>query len=262
MVLDLNDAEEQREGTSGAIPPKSIVPVQLTIRRPKQGKEGFHPMVVASDTGYQYLDCEFEVMAGQFQGRKIWENLGLMGTSDGQKKGVEIAKRKLRAIVEAIRNIQPKDASPQAAQGRRLNSIEEIQGAFFGIKVGVEKPKSGDKYVNNSIALIITPDHEFYNQVMSGNDLITDEALPDIPPASGSPAPSWAAGGAAKAPAAAPPGQGSWAAPKTQTPPAGNSSTATTPGWATQPAQLHTPAQDHLGPAFPTEASGMDSIPF
>lgn len=257
MVLDLNDALEQRDAPGGAIPPKSIVPVRLTIRTPKEGKAGFHPLVVASDTGYHYLDCAFEVTAGRFQGRKIWENLGLAGETDGQKKGVEIARRKLRAIVEAIRAIEPKDASPQAAQGRRLQSPEELNGACFGVRVGVERPKPGDRFVNNTIALIITPDHEFYPQAMAGQDRISDEPLPEIPPSGGASAPSWA-GGAAQA--AASPVQAAWGAsqPAFQTQatlPKGN---ATTPGWA-QPAPASALAS---GPAFPAEASGMDDVPF
>lgn len=251
MVLDLNQAPEQRE-SAGPIPPKSIVPVRLTIRQPKEGKVGFHPMVTRSDTAYEYLDCEFEVLAGQFQGRKIWENLGLQGQTDGQKRGVEIAMRKLRAIVEAVRNINPKDASPQAAQGRRLSSPEEIQGATFGVKVSCDKPKPGDRYVNNSISLVITPDHEFYGRVMAGEELITTEPIPEIPQngAGASPQPGWTA--PASKPAAPAQGTfGGWGA-KQQQQPAAKPAHTSAPAWA-QPTQ---------GPAFPSTASGMDDVPF
>lgn len=269
-MLDLNQAGEQKEAV-GAIPPKSIVPVRLNIRAPKAGFEGSHPLLTRSEKGLEYLNCEFEVAAGQFQGRKIWENLGIFGITDGQKKNVEISTRKLRAIVEASRGINPKDQSPQAVQGRRLQSFEALQGIIFGVKVGVEKPEAGDRYVNNTISLIITPDHEFYAQVMGGQELITAESVPSIPQASAAPAPGWAASGAPSAKPAAPV-QGSfggWGAQQQPQPVQtvqGQSAQGVTPGWAqTAQAQAHTPhpaAQYQAGPAFPSNASGMDDVPF
>lgn len=252
-MLDLNTAGEQKEA-AGAIPPKSIVPVRLTVRAPKAGSEGSHPLLTRSSNGLEYLNCEFEVMAGQFTGRKIWENLGILGHTEGQKKNVEISTRKLRAIVEATRNIQPKDQSPQAVQGRRLKSPEVLQGIVFGVKVGVEKPEAGDRYVNNTISLIITPDHEFYSQVMNGQDLITNEPVPAIPQATAAPAPGWAAPASAPKPAAPVQGSfGGWTPPPPAAP-AQQLARAAAPAWATQPAGS--------GPAFPSEASGMDDVPF
>ena len=260
-MLDLNTAGEQKEA-AGAIPPKSIVPVRLTVRAPKAGSEGSHPLLTRSSNGLEYLNCEFEVMAGQFTGRKIWENLGILGHTEGQKKNVEISTRKLRAIVEAVRNINPKDQSPQAAQGRRLQSPEELQGILFGVKVGVEKPEAGDRYVNNTISLVITPDHEFYAQVMNGQELITNEPVPTIPQASASPAPGWAAPGAAPAKPAAPV-QGTFGGWGTQQP---GQAVPAAPAHPAQPAHAAAPAwaarAAGQGPAFPTNASGMDDVPF
>lgn len=239
-MLDLNEAEEQREGTGGPIPPKSIVLVRMTVRQPKAEKTGPHPMVTRSDTGMEYLDCEFEVIAGQFEGRKVWDNLALAGVTDGQNKAADIAKRKLRAMVEAARNINPKDQTPNALAGRRIQDIGELQGMVFGIKVGCEKPKPNDKYVNNNIAYIITPDHEAYAHVMGGGEIVSEDPIPEIPQGaagagqSGKPAASWGAGnkssapqgqtnGAGKtAPSWAKPNAGSTPPPPAQSPPPGH----------------------------------------
>jgi hypothetical protein len=256
-MLDLNNAGEQKEG-SGPIPPKSIVPVRMTLRPAKPGKNpGSQPLLTRAESGMEYLDCEFEILAGQFVGRKMWDNFNLFGARDeGQKKSVDITLRLLRAIVEAVRNINPKDHSPAAVQARNLNSLEELQGTIFGVKVGIKKIKAGDRYVNNSISRIITPEHEFYSQVMNGQDLITSEPVPEITQASAAPAPGWASPGSAARPAA-PAAQG-WAPPAPASRPA---PAQTTPAWAQQPLAGQRQGQD-LGPAFPSEASGMDQVPF
>lgn len=298
MVIDLNDAEEQKESFS-PIPPDSMVLVRMTLLYPKNNN-GQSNFVGLSDSGYQFLNPELEVLSGKFTGRKFRENLGV-GTildtipqgqpvppdvkakGDNQAKAVQIAMRKVRAMVEASRNINPKDQSPAALQNRRLSDWRELDQMFFGIVVGVQKIKAGDRYVNNEIKKVITPDHEFYATVMQGGEFISDKPVPEIPQASGGPSPSWAAPGT-QAPTAAPaapvaPRQGNLAAPGSATfsapaahqappaqqqyappaqqqyqqPPQGNG--APSPAWAT-------PQPGQGGPAFPTEASGMDQVPF
>ncbi|MFP5223141.1 MAG: hypothetical protein ACLGSA_12695 [Acidobacteriota bacterium] len=285
-MLDLNEAEGQTEAR-GAIPPESIVLVRLNLRTPKAGKaQGSHALLTRASSGMEYLDCEFEVVSGTYTGRKMWNNMNLLGTisTDGQKKAVDITKRMLRAIMEATRGFRPDDASPAAVEARKLQSLDVLQGLMFGVKIGVEKPMDGDRYVNNNIKRIITPDHEFYATVMQGGEFISDKPVPEIPQAAGGPSPSWAAPGtqapnaAPAAPAAprqgnltapgaatfqapashqAPPVQQQYAPPAQhpyqhpyQQPPQGNGTPS--PAWA----------RNDLGPAFPSEASGMDDVPF
>jgi len=257
-MLDLNQAGEQKEATGGPIPPKSIVLVRLTLRPTKTGKTpGSDPLLTRADSGMEYLDCEFEVLSGTFTGKKIWDNLNLCGArEEGQKKSVDITTRLLRAMVEAVRNINPKDQSPAAVQARKLQRLNELQGIVFGVRVGIKKIKPGDKYVNNTIYRIITPDHEFYAQVMNGQELISSEPIPEPPQANASPSPGWAAPGAAPKPDAPVQGvmAGKWGTvggQPTVTPPAAANPN---PGWATPPSTQ--------GPAFPSEASGMDDVPF
>jgi hypothetical protein len=284
-MLDLNEAEGQTEAR-GAIPPESMVLVRLNLRTPKAGKtQGQYPLLTLASTGMEYLDCEFEVVSGSYSGKKMWDNLNIMGkvSTDNQRKSVDISKRMLRAITEAVRGIDPKDASPSAVQARHLQSFEQLQGVMFGVKVGVEKPMAGDRYVNNNIKRIITPDHECYATVMQGGEFISDKPVPEIPQAAGGPSPSWAAPGTQapnaapaapvaprqgnltapgaatfQAPAAnqAPPAQQQYAPPaqqQYQQPPQGNG--VPTVAWAQ-------PQTGQGGQAFPTEASGMDQVPF
>jgi len=222
MAINLNEAEEQKEFL-GAIPPGSMVKVRLNIRQPEAGFVGSDPaLTLAKDGNSERLNCEFEVVDGTFKGRKIWENYTVGGVYEGHRKAAQISMRVMRAIREVSRGISPKDTSPAATQGRMLNAWIELQGLEFGIVVDCEKPKSGDRYVNNIIKRIITVDDEQYQHVMAGGEIITDAPIPEIPQTTQSAAPGWAAPKAEPAapaqgtlPTASAAPKQAWQAPKT-----------------------------------------------
>lgn len=210
-MLDFNTAEQQSTGT-GAIPPDSVVPFKMTIRSPRAGKEGtVHPLFNRASTGNEYIDVEFEV-GGSFAGKKIWQNF----TLHGSEKAAKISMRTLRAIIESARNIDPNDASPQAAAGRQMSDWADFNGMVFlgKVKCVVEQSnKDGNWYVNNEIAKVITPDMPEYAQ----GEHITDKPIPPIP--DGLPAP------AASAPVTAQ----TWGAPAAQPAAAAPATPAATP---------------------------------
>lgn len=185
MSIDLNTAEEQREG-GRTVPPGSIVLVQMTIRQPKAGMEGSDPFLTMARSGMEYLNCEFEVAQGSYKGQKFWDNFNVAGaTTAGQAKAVEISMQRLRAIVEASRGISPKDSSPQATQNRILKSWEELNGVYFPAMLDAvlsdPSPKDGKVYVNNTLKRIITPDKtEEYTTVADGGEIITNNPLPSV----------------------------------------------------------------------------------
>jgi len=207
MVFDLNQAEEQKEFL-GAIPPGSMVKVKLTIKQPKN--PGSDPCLSVTKNGLEQLGCEFEVVSGTFKGKKMWENYGITGAkTEGHQKNIQISMRSLRAMVEASRGISPKDQSPAATKSRMLESVAELNGLEFGIVVDCEKPSAGDRYVNNTIKKIITPDHDdFYAKVMAGGEFISAEPVPQIPEGNPDPKPDWASAQGAAAPATSAPASG------------------------------------------------------
>lgn len=207
-MIDLNNAEEQREGTgSKACPPDSIVMVQMILRQPKAGSEGSMPMLVRAQSGLEQLDCEFVISGGAYGGAKWFDRLSVGNAhTEGQKKAVDIAMRTIRAMVESSRGINPKDASPSAAQQRVLQSWEELNGIYFPAMLDavVSEPNGQGKcFVNNKLKRVITPDKaEEYALVCNGGEIITDKPLPEIPATEASAKPNWAA--PAPAPQAAP----------------------------------------------------------
>lgn len=234
-MLNFNGAGEQKEfgGGNGPIPPKSIVKVRMSVREPSDKKRSsIHPMLTISsaDNNNHYLDCEFEVVTGRFAGVKVWQNFIVSGS----EKATAISMAFLRAVIEASRGIDPKDASPLATQARTLSDWRDFSGMEFPVMVGVKKPKVGDQYINNEIMRAITPDKAEYRQVMAGGEIVSDLPIPAIPDGGqqtqhGAPAWGSTTQASAQAPSQAPAWSGAPAPPPPQqSAPAGGKK----PAWA------------------------------
>ena len=184
-MIDLGAAGEQKEvGTNGPIPPKSIVKVRMALRKPKS-PDSQDPSVNIFKSGLKGLDCEFTVIGGQFDGLNIWENWFLppamqsITLTKGQEGVCNGSFAKARAVIEAARSLDPADP----AANRSISSWFDLHGLEFPVKVGINKPKPGDQYLNNNILKIITMTDEHYKAVMGGVDHITTEAIPELPAA-------------------------------------------------------------------------------
>lgn len=221
-MIDLGQAGQQKEGVRGTIPPQSIVKVRMEIRKPKKPDQQ-DPAVTIFKTGLKGLDCEFTVVSGQFEGVRIWENwfllpgLQTITLTDGQRGICDGSMAKARAVVEAARNLDPADPSAN----RTIQFWSDMDGLEFPVKVGVDVPKHGDRYLNNNIIKVITPGDEHYTTVMGGGEVISDKPLPEIPPAPQSPVP----------PAV---GNGGWpgAGGQTSAPPVNANPVVNVPRWA------------------------------
>ena len=236
-MIDLNTAGEQREGSGGAINPGSMVLVQLTVRQPAQNKSGSMPGLTVAKSGLEYLDCELEVIAGSHKGKKFWHNMNVAGGDGGTKhmKAIEISMRTVRAILEAYRNIQPKEASPEAAVARRMNAWTDLNGLWFPVKVGCELSQC-KRFVNNTVDMVITPDREEYAYLMQGGEILTTNPLPQAQADAAQPATTYGAppvAGRAGAPAAAP--QYAPPAQAAQTPPPSVPQAGPVPAWGQRP---------------------------
>lgn len=184
MGVNLNDAPEQRE--MGPIPAKSIVWVKLHIReatKSTQKKSSKHPLMIVSNSNSEnhYFDCEFEVRSPSFEGKKIWNNFVVVGN----EKAVNISMAFFRAAIEAARGIRPDDASQAATNARQLNDWADLQGLTFPVRVGIEPPKPGDQYINNTVAKVITPDKPEYTEVKEKGEIVSSNPLPGIPTGGG-----------------------------------------------------------------------------
>ncbi len=206
-MIDFNNDDYKQTSFSGPIPPDSCVILQMEVRNPKSNKQCSHALLSRSDKGNEYLDVEFKVVRGAYEGKTIWQNFTVAGSDQASK----ISMRTLRAIIESARQIDPNDQSPQAAQGRMLADWSDFQGVQFIAKVDAKAEKaynSDTVYINNHIKKVITVDMPEYATVAQNGELISDLPLPEaeVKAAASKPAvgTTWGAAQGATTPAAAP----------------------------------------------------------
>src|SRR5688572_7484155 len=98
-MADLNgfNAQDIEPAQSYEPLPRGKYPVQLTASEMRATKDG---------TG-QYLWTEMEVLDGEHQGRKLFDQFNL---NNPKQQVVEIAERQLAALCRAVGKLQPQDS--------------------------------------------------------------------------------------------------------------------------------------------------------
>lgn len=86
-----------------------------------------------------YLKLELQVLTGQFQNRKLWQNLNIDNPSEEARK---IARGELSAICRAVNVMNPKDSA-------------ELHNKPFKVKVTI-RPAKGDYDASNRVTPIDT----------------------------------------------------------------------------------------------------------
>lgn len=204
-MFDFNDAEKQREG--GLIPDGTVVPVHLTVRPGGAGEGAW--LKRNRDGNCLMLDCEFTVFEGEFAPRKFWSLLTVEGETEGQKKGADITRSRIRAMLESARGINPADTGEAAIAQRRIGGFQDLDGLRFWAVVGLEEGRDGYKD-KNVLKAVVTPDRKGWTKLeQQGGGRSTPSASrpaggPVAAPAAstGSARPSWA-GSTRQAPPAA-----------------------------------------------------------
>ena len=190
MVFDFNEAEEQKEFVSGPVPAGSTVLVKVEIQRPSKAEYAAKPgsYVCRTSKGLFTLNCLFTVQAGSYAGYHWYDNFMLpegvqrVELTAGQKEACRIAYSRMRAIIEAHRKIDPKDQSPRANAGRKLNDWMDLNGMVFPCRLGLKKEprtftrRDGSQGIawDNQISFILPVTHKNFNEIVTGGEIITD----------------------------------------------------------------------------------------
>jgi hypothetical protein len=175
---NFNDAEDQM--SYELIPHKTIAKVTITIKKgnhvTKEWPDGY---ATKSKSGTcVYLACEFVVLSGQYENRKIWSNIGLH--SDNSEKYGEIGRSMIKAILNSARGLHSKDKSPEAEKQRQIKSFADLDNLQVVAEIAIND--KGDQ-PRNEIKTIITPDHARYSGFMeerSGKFPINYKQINDI----------------------------------------------------------------------------------
>ena len=195
MAYDYGDAPQQ--SSFDLIPKGTLCKVIIFVRPGQYGEDG---MLTESKSGFQYLSIEATVTSEPYARRKIFQNVGVGGTTEGHEKAAQISRSLLRGILESARGIKPEDESEMARKARRINSFKDLNEMEFAAEIGFEKGKDGYDDKNN-LKRAVTPDHAQYSKVMGGESVVngakTSEAppyaaQPSAPKPAGNPVPDWA----------------------------------------------------------------------
>lgn len=166
---DFSDAEEQTSGD--VIPHKTLAKVHMKIRPGGYNDEqmGWTGGIAtrSESTGSIYLDCEFTVIGGKYNKRKVWSLIGLQ-SSKGPKWG-EMGRSFVRAALESAGGIKSTDNSEAAMQKRRIGGLGDLNGLEFVVQIDVEKAEPGSGYDDkNKINNVIPVTHKDYAALMEG----------------------------------------------------------------------------------------------
>jgi len=140
----------------------TVAEVSLRIKRgghndPDQGwTDG---CATANKNGAAWLDCEFELTAGELAGKKFRSLIGLH-TPKGAWWGNE-GRRTIRNILNSAHSLLNEDYSQEAITARRLKSLAELDGLTFVAEIGVGKGKDGLE--TNELSAALTPDDERFS---------------------------------------------------------------------------------------------------
>ena len=161
---NFNDARDQV--SYELIPHKTIAKVRLMLKKGNHVTQEFSDgYATLSKAGSSiYLACEFVVLSGEYENRKIWSNIGLH--SDKSTLYAEIGRDTIRAILNSARGLHYKDKSPEAEKLRTIRTFADLDNLICVAEITIND--QGDK-PRNEIKTIITPDHIEYIEFMKEN---------------------------------------------------------------------------------------------
>jgi hypothetical protein len=186
--FDFNNAGEQR--SFDVIPADTIVTLQMVIRPGGAGDGGW--LKPAANGASEGLDCEFIVIGGPYDRRKLWQWFILRGTTPGHEQAGEFSRNTLRAILESARGIRSDDKSETAQAARKITGWHDFENLRFIAKLDIRPPQDGYK-AKNVIAEVITPERQGWHkpeQITVAKPM--DSGMPATPPANAITRPRWA----------------------------------------------------------------------
>jgi hypothetical protein len=161
---NFNDARDQV--SYELIPHKTIAKVRLLLKKGNHVTQEFPDgYATLSKAGSSiYLACEFVILSGEYENRKVWSNIGLH--SDKSTLYAEIGRDTIRAILNSARGLHSKDKSLEAEKQRQIKSFADLDNLQVVAEITISD--KGDK-PRNEIKTIITPDHIEYIEFMKEN---------------------------------------------------------------------------------------------
>jgi hypothetical protein len=179
-MLDFSDANPHIAPIGELITDGAFVKLKMKIR--PGGHNGADPMDVmllkkSQTSDAVFLDGEFTVEGGEFNSRKLWQNLIVDGGKRDKNNvsiGWNMSKNLIRAMIDSAAKLNPDDKSDQANQQRRIQAFKQLDGITFIARVMV-RPSDNEQYSDkNEIANCVFVTDPQYEAVMNGQHVAPD----------------------------------------------------------------------------------------
>ena len=173
------------------MPPGSRVLVRLGLMYPDSASLGHtYPLMASGVSSPEYLACMLEVLSPGFRGRRFRHWFLVNGAATPvQRAAMDVARRQIRALIEAACRIRPDDDSPRAIQARIVRAWTDLEGLEFPVVTGVARCSGRDGRVClvNTLEAIVTMRDPDFACLRDGGERISGAPLPEVCPAAGFP---------------------------------------------------------------------------
>ncbi len=171
-MLNLNENENQNEREPIPSGTKCVLKMRLNPPDAKQKSDISVALTRSSNSDAHYMNCEFEVMAGKYKGRKVFQNFTVTGGKTDAKGSIagRITGAFLKAAWDAAYGILPTDRSEAALQKRMVPDYTSFDGIVFPATLAIRAAQNGYG-PKNEIYIVITPDKPEYKTLMEGGEV-------------------------------------------------------------------------------------------
>ena len=166
---ELNYSTAEPQNSYSVIPDKTIAKVRMHV------KFGYHNddskgwtddwATKSERTGAVYLNCEYTIIGGKYDGRKVWTIIGLY--SEKGDKWAQMGRSLIRTILESANGIHSNDVTEAANSARTIKSFQELDGIEFIAQIDISPDQDGND--RNEIRYAITKEHNEYDVLMKLN---------------------------------------------------------------------------------------------
>ena len=168
MANNLNYSDVEEQTSYQIIPDKTLAKVRMKLISggyddESRGWTGGYA-TKSKKTDAVYLKCEFTVIGGKYNNRKVWDLIGLH--SEKGPNYEKMGRGFIRAILDSAHGLNPKDITQAAVNARIIKSFQELDGIEFVAQIDVQQDQDGND--RNTIRYAITKGHRDYDSLMIG----------------------------------------------------------------------------------------------
>ena len=166
---ELNYSTAEPQNSYSVIPDKTLAKVRMHVKfgyYNDESKGWIDDWATKSErTEAVYLNCEYTIVGGKYDGRRVWSIVGLH--SEKGDKWAQMGRSFIRTVLESANGIHSNDVTEAANKARTIKSFQELDGIEFITQIDVSPDQEGNN--RNEIRYAITKENNEYDALMNLN---------------------------------------------------------------------------------------------